>query len=189
MCNTALCEYRKAARVCVPCLCLGRCANVAPKTRRGEPRNKEGAMGTGKRKRRRGRVKEEQQQAQRTTQSRLGREATERREGGREQPTTPHKTASGAAQRGGATSRRKRCKAKGRRGTSRDIPQHRSIYASGRSTETGFTPTLAPTSTAASATTRRGRRGGVTSRSCHRGAMTRQAEELGDALLERSGMI
>ena len=51
----------------------------------------------------------------------------------------------------------------------------RRTYVSGRSTGTGFTGTRAHISTAASKTTRRGKRGGLTLRSCHRGAMARQA--------------
>ena len=82
-CKTAQCEFRKAARVCVSCQCLGRCANVAPQTRQDKTRNTEGATGTGKHKRRQGRAKEELQQTQRTKQTRPGREAMERIEGGR----------------------------------------------------------------------------------------------------------
>ena len=74
-------------------------------------------------------------------------------------------------------------------GTSRDTPRPWRIYVSGRSMETGSTPTRAPTLTESSATTRCGRHGGVTLRSCHLGAMTRQAGELGEGSSERSRMI
>ena len=58
--------------------------------------------------------------------------------------------------------RRHHWRAKGRWGTSRVTPLPRRTYVSRRSTETGYMPTLAPTLTEASATTRRGRLGGVT---------------------------
>ena len=79
-------------------------------------------------------------------------------------------------------------RAKRQKGKSRDTPQPQRIYVSRRSTETGSTPTLASTLTEASATTRRGRCGGVTLRSCHRGAMTRQARESDGGSLGLSGM-
>ena len=70
-------------------------------------------------------------------------------------------------------------RAKGRQSTSQFTHLPRRTYVSRRSTETGYMPTLAPTLTEASATTRRGRRGGVTLWSCHRDAMTRQVGESG----------
>ena len=60
-------------------------------------------------------------------------------------------------------------------------------YVSGRSTGTGFTGTRAHISTAASNTTRRGRRGGVTLRSCNRGATTRGVGRLADGSSVRWG--
>ena len=63
------------------------------------------------------------------------------------------------------------------------------MYVSGRSTETGSTPTLEPNLAEASATTWRGRRGGVNLRPFHQGAMTRRAEELGGGSSGSSGMI
>ena len=59
-------------------------------------------------------------------------------------------------------------------------PQRTSVYR--RSTDTGFMPTLAHTLTSESGTTRHGKGYGVTSRSCHRGAITCQAGRSGDAL-------
>ena len=78
-----------------------------------------------------------------------------------------------------ADTRRHLWRAKGRQGTIRVTPLPQRTYVSGRSTETGSTSTMAPTLMEAPATTRHGRRGGVTLRSCHRGAMTRQVGELG----------
>ena len=63
-------------------------------------------------------------------------------------------------------------------GTSRP----RRTYVSGRSTGTGFTGTWARILTAASQMTRRGKRGGVTLRSCHQGAMTCRVGRLADGL-------
>ena len=61
----------------------------------------EGATGTGKHKRRRGIEKEEQHQMQRTTHTRPKREVAERREGGREQTSTPHMKTIGTLRIGG----------------------------------------------------------------------------------------
>ena len=77
--------------------------------------------------------------------------------------------------RKGATRQRNRRMEKGRRGTIRGTIRPRRITVYGRSTETGSTPILAHTSTEESATMRHGKRGGVTSRSCHRGDMTCRA--------------
>ena len=69
----------------------------------------------------------------------------------------------------------------GGRGVCQATPRPRRTTASGRSTKTGFMPTLALTLTAESGTKRRGQGGGMTLRSYHHGDMTRQAESLGDA--------
>ena len=59
-CKTARCECREAARVCVKCLCLEKCVNRAPQTRREETliNGSTEGKGTGKRKRIRGKTKE-----------------------------------------------------------------------------------------------------------------------------------
>ena len=64
----------------------------------------------------------------------------------------------------------------------RTTPQPRRTSAPRRFTGAGFTPTLAHTSTANLGTTRCGKGGGVTSRSCRHGAMTRQVGRSGDDL-------
>ena len=60
------------------------------------------------------------------------------------------------------------------KGTVGDVPGYNPTP-----TETGFMPILARIWTEASATNWCGRRGGVTSRSCHQGAMTRQVVKSG----------
>ena len=81
-CKTARCECRKAACVCVSCCCLERCVNSAPQTQRDEMRRKEDTnrIGTGKRKRRQGKVKGGQP-TQQTPRTRPGRAEKERCEG------------------------------------------------------------------------------------------------------------
>ena len=61
-------------------------------------------------------------------------------------------------------------------------------YVSGRSKGTGFTGTRSHISTAASKTTWRGRRGGMTLRSCHRGATTRRVGRSADGSSGRWGV-
>ena len=80
-----------------------------------------------------------------------------------------------------ATRRQNPQMGKGRRGKSQGIPRPRRTYVSGRSMDTESTPTLAHTLTAELVTIRHGKRGGVTSWSCHRGAMTRRSGRSGDA--------
>ena len=68
-------------------------------------------------------------------------------------------------------------------GTSRP----RRTYVSGRSMGTGFMGTRAHILTAASTMNQRGKRGDVTLRSCHRGAMTRRVGRSADSLSGRWG--
>ena len=88
---------------------------------------------------------------------------------GRIQNRTPlHKwRPASQSDRKGADRRHNQRIGKGRREAIRGTLRPRRTSVSGRSTETGSMPTLAHTSTAESATTWRGKRGGVTSRSCH----------------------
>ena len=73
---------------------------MALQTRRDERRNTERATGTGKPKRQRGRAKGGRQHTQQMTQTQMGREDTESREGIREKPPAPHTMTSSVARRG-----------------------------------------------------------------------------------------
>ena len=75
--------------------------------------------------------------------------------------------------------RRHQRRARGRRETSQAITLPCRTYVFRISTETRFMPIQARIWTEASVTTRRGRHGGMTSRSCHRGAMTRRVGDSG----------
>ena len=163
--------------------CLEWCANVAPKTRRDKKRTKElstpGEMKTGKQKRRHGRARGDRQQ---TLKTQTGSEGKEKGKGGKKQTTSQQTETSGAERiREGSPTMA------GRRGTSRGTPRPWRTFLSGRSMDKGFTPTLSTTLMTASATTRRGRHGGVTSMSCHQGATMLQAGKLGGALSGHSG--
>ena len=161
-CKTTRCKCCKDACVCVTCWCLGRCPNQATHTQRDRTTltgNAEGKLGKGegKHKRQRGRLKENADP--RTTRVRMETEATgkgEDKSAGDRATTTPLEDGEGTA--GDVL---------GYQPTTEDLCLQE-VYKDWVHANT------ARISTEMSATTRRGRHGGVTSRSCHRGAMMRR---------------
>ena len=164
--------------------CLGQCANIAPQNLRYEQRKthrgRTEETGTWEQKRGIGRMKggKNRSRAERV-----------RRTNWAETNLQPlnERLIEAQSNREGAARRRKRRMEKGRRGTSQGTLRPRRTSVSRRSSETGSTPTLANTSTAASAKTRCGRRDGMALQSCHQGAMTRQAGRSGDTSWRRWG--